>query len=123
MRETGPFIPGSVEGKSLRAESLCGRHSSCCRSSDGEVSINRINLILLAIGPLLLIGRLFKGSECDHTEQVYYDAAGDELPGDQSDACFCICKGCGQTFVIPTGFQSDAHFENYLLYGARKTVD
>lgn len=70
--------------------------------------------VLLVIGLLLLIGRLFKGSECDHAEQVYYDAAGDELPGDQSDACFCKCVKCGRVAVIPSGFQSDAHFDQYL---------
>jgi hypothetical protein len=80
----------------------------------GEVDMNVIGIILLAIGLGLLVGWIFRGSECDHAEQTYYDAAGDELPGDQSDACFCKCKKCGQVGVIPSGFQSDAHFDNYL---------
>ena len=66
------------------------------------------------IGLAWLIRRLFKKPGCDHTELVFYDAAGDELPGDQSDACFCKCLKCGREGVIPSGFQSDAHFENYL---------
>jgi hypothetical protein len=79
------------------------------------------------MNPLLIIGifmcvavlifLLLKSSECKHEEKIYYDAEGDELPGDQSEACFCECKNCGKTFVIPSGFQSDAHFEHYLLYG------
>ena len=81
--------------------------------------MNEIVIILLVIGLLFLIGKMFKGSECDHAEQVYYDAAGDELPGDQSDACFCKCKMCDQVSVIPSGFQSDAHFDNYLDAGER----
>ncbi len=76
--------------------------------------MNETVIILLVIVLLFLIGKLFKGSECDHAEQVYYDAAGDELPGDQSEACFCKCLKCGRQAVIPSGFQSDAHFENYL---------
>lgn len=79
--------------------------------------MNGIGIILLAIGLVFLIGRIFKGSECDHAERIYYDAAGDELPGDQSDACFCKCKKCGQVGVIPSGFQSDAHFDHYLYEG------
>ncbi|HNS50561.1 MAG TPA: hypothetical protein PKO09_05195 [Anaerolineae bacterium] len=70
--------------------------------------------VLLVIGLLLLIARLMKGSGCDHAGQLYYGASGDELPGDQSDACFCKCTKCGRTAVIPSGFQSDAHFDNYL---------
>lgn len=76
--------------------------------------MNETVIILLVIVLLFLIGKLLKGSECDHAEQVYYDAAGDELPGDQSEACFCKCLKCGRQAVIPSGFQSDAHFENYL---------
>jgi hypothetical protein len=71
-------------------------------------------ILLLAIGLLFLITKIFQTRECDHSEQIYYDAAGDELPSDQSDACFCKCKKCGQASVIPSGFQSDAHFDNYL---------
>lgn len=71
-------------------------------------------LFLLVVIISLLIFRLFRKPECSHTECIYYDAAGDELPGDQSDACFCKCKQCGQVSVIPSGFQSDAHFEHYL---------
>lgn len=76
--------------------------------------MSEVVLVILAIGLLLLIGKLVKGAECDHTEQIYYDASGDELPGDQSDACFCKCKKCGRVAVIPSGFQSDAHFDHYL---------
>ena len=76
--------------------------------------MSEVVLVLLAIGLLLLMGRLFRNSECDHEDQTYYDAAGDELPGDQSDACFCKCKKCDRVAVIPSGFQSDAHFDHYL---------
>ena len=62
----------------------------------------------------MLICKVFKKHECDHAEQVYCDAAGDELPGDQSDACFCKCLKCGQVGAIPSSFQSDAHFDHYL---------
>jgi len=79
--------------------------------------VSEVVPVLLVTGLLLLIGRLFKGSECDHAGQVYYDAAGDELPGDQSDACFCKCTKCGRVAVIPSGFQSDAHFDHYLHEG------
>ena len=67
---------------------------------------------------LTLIISLYQNSSvCNHEEKTYYDADGDKLPGDQTEACFCECKQCGETFVIPSGFQSDAHFESYLLYG------
>jgi hypothetical protein len=87
------------------------------RQAYGEAVMSDISIVLLAIGLLILVGRLFKGSECDHAERVYYDAAGDELPTDQSDACFCKCLKCGQVSVIPSGFQSDAHFDHYLHEG------
>jgi len=79
--------------------------------------MNDFAIILLAIGLLFLITKIFKTHECDHSERIYYDAAGDELPGDQSDACFSKCKLCGQVSVIPSGFQSDAHFDHYLYEG------
>jgi len=79
--------------------------------------MNDFFLFLLLIGLLILIAKIFKSPECDHAERVYYDAAGDELPGDQSEACFCKCLKCGQAHVIPAGFQSDAHFEHYLYEG------
>ena len=71
-------------------------------------------ILLLILGLVVLIWKGLRKTECNHAEQVYYDAAGDELPGDQSEACFCKCLKCGQVSVIPSGFQSDAHFENYL---------
>jgi hypothetical protein len=71
-------------------------------------------IILVGVSLALLILKFFKSPECDHAEQVYYDAAGDELPGDQSEACFCKCLKCGREAVILSGFQSDAHFDNYL---------
>ncbi len=71
-------------------------------------------LLLLVTGLLVLIAIILKPPACDHAERVYFDAAGDELPGDQSEACFYKCLKCGQVFVIPGGFQGDAHFENYL---------
>lgn len=76
-----------------------------------------MNVALIAaliIGIVFLIYRLSKSIECDHAEQIYYDATGDELPGDQSDACFCKCLKCGRVGEIPSGFQSDAHFDHYL---------
>ena len=76
--------------------------------------MNDLILIFLVLGLILLIVRILKSPECDHADRVYYDAAGDELPGDQSEACFFKCLKCGQICVIPTGFQSDAHFDNYL---------
>jgi hypothetical protein len=71
-------------------------------------------ILLLILGLAVLIWKALRKTECNHAEQVYYDASGDELPGDQSEACFCKCLKCGQVSVIPSGFQSDAHFENYL---------
>jgi len=71
-------------------------------------------IAFLLIVLVFLILKLFKVPECDHADQVFYDAAGNELPGDQSEACFCTCLKCGRRAVIPSGFQSDAHFENYL---------
>jgi len=71
-------------------------------------------IFLLAALLILVIVKLIVPPECKHEEQVYFDAAGDELPGDQSDACFSKCKKCGKAFVIPSGFQSDAHFDNFL---------
>ncbi len=76
--------------------------------------MNNIAIIFLVIGLLSLITKIYKTNKCDHLEMIYYDAAGDELPGDQSEACFCKCPKCGWQGVIPSGFQSDAHFENYL---------
>ena len=71
-------------------------------------------IIMVALGLIWLIWKIFRTPDCDHSEQVYYDAAGDELPGDQSEACFCECLKCGRTGMIPSGFQSDAHFDHYL---------
>jgi hypothetical protein len=71
-------------------------------------------IIPVAIILTWLLLRLFKQPACKHAEQIFYDAAGEELPGDQSDACFSRCLKCGQVSVIPSGFQSDAHFESYL---------
>jgi hypothetical protein len=71
-------------------------------------------IILLGIGLASLFLRLFKSPQCDHSQRIYYDAAGDELPGDQSDACFFKCLKCDQVSVIPAGFQSDAHFDQFL---------
>jgi hypothetical protein len=76
--------------------------------------MNGIIVFSMIIGLSWLIWILLKKPECDHSERIYYDTAGDELPGDQSEACFCKCKRCGQVSVIPSGFQSDAHFDNYL---------
>jgi hypothetical protein len=76
--------------------------------------MNDLVIFFLVIGLAWLSWKLFKTPECDHAEQVYYDAAGDELLGDLSEACFCECLKCGRQGVIPSGFQSDAHFENYL---------
>ena len=76
--------------------------------------MNDLLIVLLFLGLVFLILKLFKVPDCDHAEQVFYDAAGDELPGDQSEACFCTCLKCGRRAVIPSGFQSDDHFENYL---------
>ena len=71
-------------------------------------------IILLVICLVWLFWRIFRTPECDHAEQIYYDASGDKLPGDQSDACFCKCLKCGRVGMIPSGFQSDAHFDHYL---------
>ena len=76
--------------------------------------MNDLLIVLLFLAFVFLLLKLFKVPECDHSEQVFYDAAGDELPGDQSEACFCTCLKCGREAVIPSGFQSDAHFDNYL---------
>jgi hypothetical protein len=80
----------------------------------GEFNMKDYAILLLIIGLAVLIWKLFTKPECNHAEQVFYDAAGDELPGDQSEACFCTCLKCGREAVIPSGFQSDAHFDNYL---------
>ena len=76
--------------------------------------MNGLVIFPLVIGLGWLTWILFKKPECDHSMRIYYDATGDELPGDQSEACFCKCMKCGQVSVIPSGFQSDAHFDNYL---------
>jgi hypothetical protein len=76
--------------------------------------MNDLFIFFLIICLVWLTWKLFNKPECDHAEQIYYDAAGDELPGNQSDACFCKCLKCGREGVIPSGFQSDAHFDNYL---------
>ncbi len=74
-------------------------------------------IIGIGIALVLVIYLLFKFPKCKHEEKTYFDAEGDKLPGDQTEACFCRCEACGETFVIPSGFQSDAHFESYLLHG------
>jgi len=76
--------------------------------------MNGFVIFSLIIGLGWLTWILFKKPECDHSERIYYDATGDELPGDQSEACFCKCRKCGQVSVIPSGFQSDTHFDHYL---------
>ncbi len=83
-----------------------------------------IFLIFLAV--VWLVWKLLRSTECDHDEQVYFDAEGDPLSGDQSDACFCRCVKCGRVGVIPSGFQSDAHFDNYLYrveQGGSRVID
>ena len=76
--------------------------------------MNDLFIFFLIIGFVWLIWKLFNKPECDHAMKIYYDAAGDELPSDLSEACFCKCKKCGQVSVIPSGFQSDTHFDHYL---------
>lgn len=76
--------------------------------------MNDYVIILLSVGLALWIWKLLKKPTCDHAEQIYYDASGDELPGDQSEACFCKCLKCGQVSVIPSGFQSDTHLDHFL---------
>jgi hypothetical protein len=76
--------------------------------------MNPILIPFLIICLTVLICKLFEKNECDHAQQTYYDASGDELPGDQTEACFSECVKCGKKFVIPSGFQSDSHFEHFL---------
>ena len=76
-----------------------------------------MSILGVVIGLVLVILLLLRPRGCKHEEKTYYDAEGDKLPGDQTEACFCRCEACDETFVIPSGFQSDSHFENYLLYG------
>ena len=71
-------------------------------------------IVILITSLVILAGKIFKIPGCDHAQQTYYDASGDELPGDQSEACFSECVKCGREGVIPSGFQSDAHFEHFL---------
>lgn len=71
-------------------------------------------IILLAVLLVLVIVVIFSRGRCKHEQKTFYDASGDELASDQSEACFSKCQKCGKIFVIPSGFQSDAHFENYL---------
>lgn len=71
-------------------------------------------IVIIVISLVILAEKRLKKSECEHAQQTYYDASGDELPGDQSEACFSECVKCGKKFVIPSGFQSDAHFEHFL---------
>jgi len=76
--------------------------------------MNGIVIFSRFIGLGWLTWILSKEPECDHSERIYYDAAGDELLSDLSEACFCKCMKCGQVNLIPSGFQSDTHFEHYL---------
>ena len=39
--------------------------------------MNDLLIVLLFLGFVLLLLKLFKVPECDHAEQIYYDAAGD----------------------------------------------
>lgn len=71
-------------------------------------------IVIIITSLVILAGKIFKIPGCDHAQQTYYDAAGDELPGEQSEACFCKCLKCGREGVIPSGFQSDTHFEHFL---------
>jgi hypothetical protein len=76
--------------------------------------MNDLLIFLIILSVIVVISKLFNNHVCDHAEQVYYDAAGDELSENQNEACFCKCTKCGRVAVIPSGFQSNAHFENYL---------
>ena len=76
--------------------------------------MNGLVIFSLIVGLGCLTWILLKKTECDHSERIYYNATGDELPSDQSEACFCKCKKCGQVSLIPSGFQSDAQFDHYL---------
>jgi len=76
------------------------------------MDITYIILAFLGIFTVLLL--IFRKPGCKHENQIFFDASGDELPGYDSEACFCKCLDCGQVSVIPSNFQSDAHFDNYL---------
>ena len=63
---------------------------------------------------VILLEKKLGKPECEHAEQSYFDANGEELSGDQTEACFSKCSKCGKKFLIPSGFQSDAHLEHFL---------
>jgi|GEM_PF-2126187 len=70
-------------------------------------------LVILFVG-LLLLWSLRGDSGCDH-DYVYYDEAGDPMSEvEWGEPCFSKCVKCGEVNVIPSGFQSDASFENFL---------
>ena len=71
-------------------------------------------IIFLAAFLNLLLVIVLSPAKCKHEVQTYFDATCDELAGDQSEACFSKCQECGKMFVITSGFQSGAHFENCL---------
>ena len=77
-------------------------------------SLENPYILLLILGVILFLYLFLKKPACKHERQVYFDAAGDELPGYDTEACFSKCLDCGQVSVIPSNFQSDAHFDNYL---------
>jgi hypothetical protein len=72
-------------------------------------------IVILIVGVvLLLVVKSLCSPDCDH-EMVYYDEAGDPLERVASDsACFSKCRKCSQIWLVPSGFQSDASFDNYL---------
>jgi hypothetical protein len=53
--------------------------------------MNRTSISALFI-TIFLIYRLLKSYRCRHEEQTYYDAAGNKLPGDQTDPAFTDAK-------------------------------
>lgn len=63
---------------------------------------------------LVFLWALLGDSGCDH-DYVYYDEAGDPMSEvEWGEPCFSKCKKCDEVNVIPSGFQSDASFENFL---------
>lgn len=73
-----------------------------------------IIVVLVALVPLVLLVHWLGVFDCDH-ELIYYDQAGDRLDEvEWGEPCFSKCRKCGEISVIPSAFQSDASFENFL---------
>lgn len=73
-----------------------------------------IVVVLATLMPLMLLVHWLGVFSCNH-ELIHYDEAGDRLDEvERGERCFSRCGKWGEISLIPSGFQADASFDNFL---------